>query len=257
MKRRGNKMSGLKFRRKHIVHTFECDVKKEMTLPALINIMVETSGLQSRHLGNTNEQMSERGLSWIIIQYDMQITQMPKSRETITIETEAISYNRFFTYRKFRAFDEADNILVEVLTTFAMMDIKTRKLTQIQEELVAPYQAEKIRTMIRAPKIQAVNLETASELPFRVRYLDIDGNNHVNNAKYFDWMINSIDLEILKNYTVGSVNIKYEKEVNFGNIINSFVSVEEVEKDKVMTVHHIENDHAIACRANITWVKRN
>ena len=122
-------MSGLKFRNKHVVATYECDKTSNMTLPSLINVMVETSGLQSHALGNTDEQMSERGLTWIIIQYNIKINRMPMRREAITLETEALSYNRFFTYRAFRAFDESDNLLVEVITTFGVMEMATRKST--------------------------------------------------------------------------------------------------------------------------------
>ena len=73
-------MSGLKFRNNHIVATYECDKISNMTLPSLINSMVETSGLQSHALGNTEDQMSERGLAWIIIQYDIKINRMPTRR---------------------------------------------------------------------------------------------------------------------------------------------------------------------------------
>lgn len=64
-------------------------------LPALVNLMMDLSGQQSDSLGNTNDQMSERGLSWIIVQYDMQIERMPHQGEEIILETEAMSYNRF------------------------------------------------------------------------------------------------------------------------------------------------------------------
>lgn len=249
-------MSGLKFRNKHIVATYECDKTSNMTLPSLINVMVETSGLQSHALGNTEEQMSERGLTWIIIQYNIKVNRMPTRREEITLETEALSYNRFFTYRAFRAFDESDNLLVEVITTFSVMEMATRKLTQVSKELVAPYQAEEIRTMVRASKIKPVNKETLTSMPFRVRYLDIDGNMHVNNAKYFDWIINTVDVEILENYLIKAVTIKYEKEVGFGSMIESSVSVEQLSDDKVLTAHVIENGGGNACIANITWIKR-
>lgn len=249
-------MSGLKFRNKHVVATYECDKTSNMTLPSLINVMVETSGLQSHALGNTDEQMSERGLTWIIIQYNIKINRMPMRREAITLETEALSYNRFFTYRAFRAFDESDNLLVEVITTFGVMEMATRKLTQVPKELVEPYQAEEIRTMMRAPKIQPVNKETATHMPFRVRYLDIDGNMHVNNAKYFDWIINTVDVDLLESYTIEAVTIKYEKEVGFGSMIESSVSTEQLPDDKVLTAHVIENGGGNACIANITWIKR-
>ncbi len=248
-------MSGLKFRENHQVKTYECDTQSEMTLPALINVMVETSGKQSEILGNTEDQMEQLGLSWIIIQYHMTLNRMPKRMENIIIETEAISYNRFFTYRIFRAYDTKENLLVEVMTTFSIMKMDTRKMTQIQAELVAPYEADEIRTMVRHPKIEAVG-EPSQVIPFRVRYLDIDGNQHVNNSKYFDWMLNTIDKDFHANYQMIDVNIKYEKEVNYGSMIDSSMSEERQEDGTIKTRHEIRNNGDSCCVANILWKKR-
>ena len=88
-------MSGLIYRRTHRIKGYECDITGEITLPSLVNLMMDLSGQQSDSLGNTNDQMSERGLSWIIVQYDMQIERMPHQGEEIILETEAISYNHF------------------------------------------------------------------------------------------------------------------------------------------------------------------
>src|SRR5699024_6201493 len=122
------KMSGLKYRLSHQVKGYECDFQGEMTLPSLINLMIHVSGLQSDSIGNTEASMSEKGLSWVIVQYNIDIHQIPRRRDQITIETEAMSYNRFFTYRAFRAYDENNVLLVEVLSTFSVMDLETRKL---------------------------------------------------------------------------------------------------------------------------------
>ena len=111
-------MSGLKYRVIHQVKGYECDFQGEMTLPSLINVMIHVSGLQSDLLENTESSMDEQGVSWVIVQYNIDIKKIPRRRDQLTIETEAVSYNRFFTYRAFRVFDENDQLVVEVLTTF-------------------------------------------------------------------------------------------------------------------------------------------
>ncbi|HJB22626.1 MAG TPA: acyl-ACP thioesterase [Candidatus Jeotgalibaca pullicola] len=249
-------MSGLKFRTEHQVRGYECDFQGEITIPSLINEMVHVSSMQSEALGNTEESMMMRGLSWIIIQYNIDISRIPERDERIIFETEAVSYNRFFTYRIFRALDLEENLLVEVFTTFSIMDLETRKMIRIDKEIVAPYKADEIRTLIRQPKIVSVCEETKSEKPFRVRYLDIDANKHVNNAKYFDWVINTVEMEFLLAHQIKSINIKYEKEVEFGTMISSSISTKEQEDGTILTAHQIINGTTIACVANIIWEKR-
>lgn len=250
-------MSGLKYRAIHEVKEYECDATGEMALPSLVNVMVQVSGVQSATLGNTKEQMRERGLSWIIIQYHMKVDRMPLFDEQITIETEALSYNRFFTYRAFRAYDEQDELLVEVVTTFCLMNMNTRKLVQVPKEIIAPYQAEEIRTSLRQPKPAALSEGEAVIQPFRVRYLDIDANRHVNNARYIDWIINTLEVEFLLTHQMESFTIKYEKEVEYGNIIESRMTVTEQEEGKMLTAHQIVNGNTVACSASIVWTRRN
>lgn len=249
-------MSGLKFRTIHQVKGYECDLQGEMALPALINALVHVSGMQSDSLGNTEESMSELGLSWIIVQYNITVDRMPKKGEPITLETEAVSYNRFFTYRVFRAFDEKDGLLVEIFTTFSIMNLETRKLVRVEKSLVEPYQADETRSLVRQPKPLPVDNEKKAEQLFRVRYLDIDGNKHVNNSKYFDWIINTVDLDFLLNHQIKTINIKYEKEVEYGNMVTSEWSVNDQEDGTVLTAHQIINGDTIACSANIIWEKR-
>lgn len=106
------------------------------------------------------------------------------------------------------------------MTNFVMMDIETRKMVQIQKDLLTVYQADEIRTMVRMQKPIQLSRKTAREQEFRVRYLDIDYNRHVNNAKYFDWIINTIDPKFIMDHQMAAVTIKYEKEVEYGNSIN-------------------------------------
>lgn len=248
-------MSGLIYRNNHRIKGYECDITGEITLPSLVNLMVDLSGQQSDSLGNTNDQMSERGLSWIIVQYDMQIKRMPHSGEAIILETEAMSYNRFFTYRRFRAYDESEQLCVEVMTNFVMMDIESRKMVQIQKELLTVYQADEIRTMVRMQKPIPLEPDNRREQDFRVRYLDIDYNRHVNNAKYFDWIINTIDPKFIMDHQLSAVTIKYEKEVEYGNSITSVMSTKEAENGETITAHRIMNGEDLACEAHIVWKK--
>lgn len=252
-------MSGLKYRLSHQVKGYECDFQGEMTLPSLINLMIHVSGLQSDSIGNTEASMSEKGLSWVIVQYNIDIHQIPRRRDQITIETEAMSYNRFFTYRAFRAYDENEHLLVEVLSTFSVMNLETRKLVRVQKEMAEPYEADEIRSIIRQPKIIPLTEENPKEQLFTVRYLDIDSNQHVNNSKYFDWLINTVDFNFLISHQIKKVQIKYEKEVGFGNVITSKMSTpsESTEDGTCMTTHQIWNEDTIACVATIFWKPRN
>lgn len=250
-----NALSGLIYRMAHRVKGYECDVTGEITLPTLINLMIHVSGVQSIALGNTTEQMLERGVSWVIVQYDMKIERMPHAGEELVLQTQAVSYNRFFTYRQFKVFDANDQICLEVMVTFVMMDFESRKMVQIQKDLIAPYQVEEIRNLLRVPKPEKLEQEGRSEQEFRVRYLDIDYNRHVNNSKYLDWIINTLDPKFIMDHQMVAVNIKYEKEVEYGNVVKSVMTTSERENGEFVTAHQICNGEDLSCEAHIIWKK--
>jgi acyl-ACP thioesterase len=79
-----------------------------------------------------------------------------------------------------------------------------------------------------------------------IRKSDIDNNNHVNNVKYLEWMLDSTDDNILNNHNIKSISIEYKKEVIYSDKpkVHSFykeVNGEIISKYKITT----ENiDHA-------------
>lgn len=135
-----------------------------------------------------------------------------------------------------------------------MMDFNKRKMVRIVDELVAPYEVEATKKLVRTPKPEIVDQEAAKTIDYRVRYLDIDANQHVNNAKYLDWFLDSLGLEFIKNHELKSINVKYEKEVSYGNWVQCEVSQKVQEDGRILTAHQINNDGIPSCEASMTWL---
>lgn len=247
-------MAGKKYSKKHQVRSYECDQTEKMTLPMLMNVMMEVSGEQSDQLKRGAKEMTDAGLGWIIIQYTFDIKRMPRLQETIEVETQAMKYNKIFTYRNFTAYDQQGEPLVEVQTTFAAIDMTKRKMARITEDLIAPYEAPFVKRLERTPKPEPVDREAASSLPYRVRYFDIDSNRHVNNSKYAEWAINPLGQDFLNTHEMTYANIKFDKEVFYGELIESVYSVKE-EEEEVITSHRIESNGILNCEAQFNWKK--
>lgn len=250
-------MSGLIYQKEHRVKYYECDATKQISIPMLLNIMLYVSGEQSYKLGVGDAILLEKGLSWIILQNDIHIQRLPEAGETITITTQALSYNKLFTYREFKAFDETGELCVQVHCTFALMDFAARKMARIAEDVVAPYQVEASKKLIRTQKPEKVDLEKAATIDYRVRYLDIDANQHVNNSKYLDWFLDSLGLDFIKTHRIKSLNVKYEKEVAYGNMVQSKVSLSTQEDGSIISAHQIVNHDVLSCEASMVWEPLN
>ena len=246
-------MSGKIYEKEHQIKYYECDTMQKMTISMLINIMIHVSGEQSYLLGVGDEVVAEKGLAWIILQYEVEVERMPAFYESIKITTQANSYNKLFCYRAFKVYDSQGNLCVTVNSKFALMNVQERKMARVPAELIAPYESEFSKKLIRMPKPVKVDEEKMTSKEYQVRYLDIDSNCHVNNSKYIEWAMDTLDLEFLTTHEIETMTIKFEKEVHYGQLIHSEISSAKNQENGIVTAHRILTEGVTNCEASIVW----
>ena len=238
---------GLTYQMKMKIPFDMADMNGHIKLPDVILLSLQVSGMQSIELGVSDKAILEDyNLVWIITEYDIEVVRLPRFAEEITIETEALSYNRLFCYRRFTIYDEAGQEIIRMLATFVLMDRDSRKVHAVEPEIVAPYQSDFDKKLIRGPKYEP--LEEPVSKDYHVRFYDLDMNGHVNNSKYLDWIFEVMGADFLTQYIPKKINLKYVKEVRPGGVITS-----SVERTGLESKHEITSDGATNAQAIITW----
>ena len=139
---------------------------------------------------------------------------------------------------------------MDILSYFVLIDFKDRKVVPVPDDLIAPYQSEKVKKIQRAPRYQV--LEHPENKDYRIRYFDIDMNGHVNNSKYLEWMYDALEYDFLLAHRPSHIQLKYVKEVSPGGMISS-----KVELDQLTSQHEIWSEGHIHAQASIQWEKRD
>ena len=238
---------GLTYQMKMKIPFDMADMNGHIKLPDVILLSLQVSGMQSIELGVSDKTiLEEHNLVWIITDYDIEVVRLPRFAEEITIETEALSYNRLFCYRRFTIYDETGQELIHMMATFVLMNRDSRKVHAVEPEIVAPYQSEFSKKLLRGPKYQS--LENPISMDYHVRFYDLDMNGHVNNSKYLDWIFEVMGADFLTQYIPKKINLKYVKEVRPGGVITSAV-----ERTGLESEHEITSDGATNAQAIITW----
>lgn len=239
---------GLTYQMKMKIPFDMADMNGHIKLPDVILLSLQVSGMQSIELGVSDKTiLEEHNLVWIITEYDIEVVRLPRFAEEITIETEALSYNRLFCYRRFTIYDESGQELIHMMATFVLMDRDSRKVHAVEPEIVAPYQSEFNKKLIRGPKYET--LEEPISKDYHVRFYDLDMNGHVNNSKYLDWIFEVMGADFLTQYIPKKINLKYVKEVRPGGVITSAVE----RRSGLETKHEITSDGITNAQAIITW----
>ena len=238
---------GLTYQMKMKIPFDMADMNGHIKLPDVILLSLQVSGMQSIELGVSDKAILENyNLVWIITDYDIEVDRLPRFAEEITIETEALSYNRLFCYRRFTIYDETGQELIHMMATFVLMDRDSRKVHAVESEIVAPYQSDFDKKLIRGSKYDSLNEPIIKD--YHVRFYDLDMNGHVNNSKYLDWIFEVMGADFLTHYIPKKINLKYVKEVRPGGVITSAV-----ERTGLESKHEITSDGATNAQAIITW----
>lgn len=226
------------------------DVKQEIKLPAFLSHCLAVSGRQSEQIGRSDTLLyQEYGLVWVVTDYHLMIDRLPRYNETISIQTEAVSYNKFFCYRTFQIHSQEGDFLLSIDAYFVLIDFESRKVCHVPDELIAPYQSEKVKKMPRFPKYEALNEPLCKD--YTVRYFDIDANGHVNNGKYLEWMYESLDYDFLLAHRPKQIGLKFIKEVAPTSTITS-----RVEQVGLTSQHDISCQGTLHAQAIIEWHRR-
>lgn len=242
---------GSQYTIEHEVAYYECDINQTMTFPALISVAVKASSDQSDQLNRSSEYLNQLGLTWVITQTKITIVRLPRVGEVISIMTEPTAFNKYFCYRDYWVADQAGNELVKIEMAFVLMKVKERKMSSVDEALMAPFESPKIKKIKRWDKIEKV--EDGSMRPYHVRFYDLDSNQHVNNAMYFNWIIDVLGYDFMTQHVPTSVNVKFDKEVQYGNDIESHYQIDPASEGQILTRHEIRLGDQLACEANLVW----
>ncbi|GFH40864.1 acyl-ACP thioesterase domain-containing protein [Lactococcus insecticola] len=246
----------LTYKKDYIVPYYESDANGNMKLPSIFNVALQLSGEQSMLLERSDVWLKENyNYTWIVVEYEVAINRLPIFNETISIETAARSYNKFFCYRDFIFYDQSGQVLLTITSTWVLLDFETRKVVHVADEIVAPYESEKISKIIRGHKFTALESDIL-ERDYFVRFNDIDQNGHVNNSKYFDWMVDLLGFDFLSGHVPKQISLKYIKEVLYGVKVTSRAVLDKSDVLEAISKHEIATEELHA-QAEITWQVKN
>ncbi|CAH0418795.1 acyl-[acyl-carrier-protein] thioesterase [Periweissella ghanensis] len=244
-------MSAEIFTQEHKIVYYETDQTGKLSVPMIFNLAILASANHGALLGQGEEEIHANNTGWVVLQYDLTITKRPQEGDVVIIKTQAQEYNPYFAVRNFWLTTPAGDELVKIKSVFAMIDMEQRKMVRIPQTLMDAYQATKVKHIEKIPTPQAIdNSQPTQNQAYQVRYLDIDSNKHVNNAQYFDWLLDPLGAEFLQGHELVNLKIKYANEVRYGQTIESHFQMGTA---PLVTLHQIKAGDTLNTEAELTW----
>jgi len=200
----------------------EVDAHSQLTIPALNGLLQEMAWRHSVVEKVTVHELStQHNISWILSRLKIWINRLPNYDETITVKTYVQAVDKYFYHRDFKIVDAHGIEIIRANSVWGLMDIVKRRLASIPEWMIAITEISTEKPVEKiSGKIPSVN-NAGIEKHFDTRWHDIDSNQHVNNTKYVEWLMESIPTEVLNKGILRSIDMIFKNECILGDKITT------------------------------------
>ncbi len=194
----------------------DVDFTKKLKITRLIGYLLETAGRNAfeNHFGIQHLQTDN--FTWVLSRIAVEMNRFPLQDEEFAVETWIENAGRLFTTRNFCIKDTVGNIIGASTSIWAMIDMKTRRATDLTNEY-ASFVVDKPALCNRPRKMPPIQTDPLFE--YKVKYSDIDLNYHANSAKYIEWLLDMIDDPTIffKNNHISRFELYYMTEALLGD----------------------------------------
>ena len=195
----------------------DIDQYGQLKLSALLRYAQEAAGGHCEKIGFDWDTMASKGLFWAVLRHRIVIHRLPGSGEAITVQTWPMPASRTAYARMVRGLDQDGQVLFEVISLWALMNMETRAM-------VLP-----ARSGVEVPGIlRSCQIDPPASLPpvisensvlWTVEQADLDRNGHVNNARYLDHA-EVLTGAIRAEHTPKEVTVCYLAECRLGQTVS-------------------------------------
>ena len=185
----------------------------------------EVAGQHCRILGADYDTLAQKNLIWAIIRQKVQITRLPRSGETVRIETWPMPTTRTCYPRSTVAYDAEGRELFRSVGLWVLMDAGSRAMVLPGKSGVT------VQGMLTGSELSnpgSLAPKTFSnEYARRVCFTDLDRNGHMNNTKYLEWISDLLPSSFHQDHDPREFTVCYHAEAREGEILHMGWQVDE------------------------------
>ena len=178
--------------------------------------MLENTALH--HTMLAHDALVNEEAAWVLADWRVDIANRPRRGQKIHVKTWVHGRARSAAMtRDFLAFDDNGEELFRASARYALVDLKTKRLTRIGEELFDAYGVEQeIAFPADAPKLKAPE-EYEFAQPIFLRRRDIDYNGHVHNTRYIEFAVEALPEDAYRADAFSSFRVICSSSVEAGS----------------------------------------
>lgn len=238
-----------------LVEPFHVDFTGHIFMGVLGNHLLNAAGKHSQRRGWGIGALNETQHTWVLSRLCIEMYEMPKQYETITIKTWVEGVMKLFTSRNFSILRPDGTPYGYARSIWAMIDMQDRKpcdLLQLydgdilnyvvpEEENVCPIEGHG-RFRFKDPTLVRT-IDTY--------YSDVDINGHINSIKYIEHILDLIPQERFEEQQLRRLEIAYKSEAYMGDRLSFYV--QDGQDANEMEIEVRKNESEVTCQVKICF----
>lgn len=202
------------------------------------------------------DRIISQNMGWAVLDWNINIFNIPKLNEKVTIKTWVSTCRRRMSKRYFEVIDSKNSLMIKASSKWAFIDLLKRSpITmpkEMEEDCIKIEMGESEKTKFGVPKEEPENL--ILDTFFIVRRDDIDENGHANNTRYLKWAMDTVPEFLVKDINLKEIKAEYRKECKEGDCIRIKIYIKENEDGKeILFVFFDESEENVLARFYTFW----
>ena len=186
---------------------FDCN--RQIKPSAILDLFQEAAGAHAKELGIGFEDLIERGLLWVITKEKFEVLKSPQMHSEVVVHTWPIEPSRVTFEREYLIESVDGEVLVKGTSEWVIVSAEKRKIVHVKD--LYPLESYVADKMFEGKFVKVLDFTDANiENKVTPSFCDLDMNRHVNNIKYADYVLNTIDL---KGRSITFFQLDFHKEV--------------------------------------------
>jgi acyl-ACP thioesterase len=194
------------------IRSYEVDCHNRLSILTIFNFMQEAASRHAEALGVSIHQLLAENHTWLLSRLKIRIAAFPGWNDQIRVNTWPSGVRQLFALRDFELTDKDSRPLASAISAWLVIDLQKRRPIRIGPfvERLKPIDGRHVMND-RLDKLPALKNRT-DESQFVVRYADLDINQHVNNVKFVEWVIESLPAAVFSTRVLSSLEINFLAE---------------------------------------------
>ncbi|MBO5141718.1 MAG: hypothetical protein J6C46_01740 [Clostridia bacterium] len=205
------------YSKKFFIGYSDVDKNDKCKLNKIVDLLQNTATMHSKSVGYGTKEMMNLKQAWLMLGWRVKIIKFPEADMDVEVRTWSRGIKTFEAKRGYEIYSEDGELLIVADSNWALFDLEKQKLIRAPQEMIDVYGAID-RDVFEGEKTEKLrdNEIVENEIFVEVGKRDIDTNNHMNNSKYLEYII-----EVLPdNLEISEFECVYRKQIPFGEQIN-------------------------------------